>query len=217
MKLSPETLAILHNFAQVNNQIFLKEGSVVRSMSPQSTILAKADIEEKLPLDFPIYDLGNFLNVISLFEEAELEFSEKYVRVYDDKSSFDFYASSPRLVKEASEKEVKMPDDSAQFDISENQLKELFKVTSKIRGDNWTFIGDGKTVHVEIRSEDSASNVFRTDICETDDEFTVKFATPSLPLLHDDYTVTVAEAGIGKFVSVNSELTYWIAAEADED
>ena len=68
MKLSDNTLALLKNFAGINNSILVKQGNQLRTISVAKNILAEADINEEFPRDFAIYDLNQFLNGLSLHQ-----------------------------------------------------------------------------------------------------------------------------------------------------
>ena len=58
MKLSEKTLTLLKNFSNINQSILFKQGSSLRTISVMKNILAEATIDEDLPTDFGIYDLG---------------------------------------------------------------------------------------------------------------------------------------------------------------
>ena len=49
MKLSDNTLALLKNFAGINNSILVKQGTQLRTISVAKNILAEADITEEFP------------------------------------------------------------------------------------------------------------------------------------------------------------------------
>ena len=74
MKLSDATLDVLKNFSTVNQNILVKEGSKLRTMSTMKNILGEANIGEEFPKEFGIYDLNEFLGVFSLAKDAELVF-----------------------------------------------------------------------------------------------------------------------------------------------
>ena len=61
MKLSDKTLALLKNFAGINQSILVKQGSKLRTISIAKNILAEVEITEEFPRDFAIYDLNQFL------------------------------------------------------------------------------------------------------------------------------------------------------------
>ena len=76
MKLSDSTLAVLKNFAGINNSILVKKGTQLRTMSVAKNILAEAEIPEDFPRDVAIYDLNQFLNGLSLHQDPNLDFTE---------------------------------------------------------------------------------------------------------------------------------------------
>ena len=81
MELSKETLALVKNFAGINGSLMLKQGNKLTTISEGKNIMADVTISETLPMDFGIYDINEFLNVVSLFSTTQLEFNEKYVLV----------------------------------------------------------------------------------------------------------------------------------------
>ena len=76
MKLSDSTLAVLKNFAGINNSILVKKGNQLRTISVAKNILAEAEIPEDFPRDVAIYDLNQFLNGLSLHQDPNLDFTE---------------------------------------------------------------------------------------------------------------------------------------------
>ena len=76
MKLSDKTLSLLKNFSTINQSILFKKGTKLRTISVMKNILAEATITEELPKDFGIYDLGQFLNGLSLHHNPDLDFQD---------------------------------------------------------------------------------------------------------------------------------------------
>ena len=62
MYLSQETVAILKNFASINQSILIKPGKQLRSMSVMKNVLVEAEITEDIDQQVPIYDLNQFTN-----------------------------------------------------------------------------------------------------------------------------------------------------------
>ena len=56
MKFSNESIGILKNFATINPSIIFKPGSVVRTISPQKTVMAAATISETIESTAGVYD-----------------------------------------------------------------------------------------------------------------------------------------------------------------
>ena len=78
MKLSNETIGVLKNFGSINQNLVIKEGNIMTTMSAMKNIVAKADVTETFPREVAIYDLNEFLSSLSLFAEPVLDFQEPY-------------------------------------------------------------------------------------------------------------------------------------------
>jgi len=86
MQLTAETLAILKNYATINQNIQFKEGQTLSTISPQKNILTSAEISEDIPSTFAIYDLNKLLGALSLFEKSpELNVGENKLNIVDSK------------------------------------------------------------------------------------------------------------------------------------
>ena len=87
MKISTKTLDVLKNFSEINQSIVIKTGNNIRTVNPLKNILAKAEVEEDFPQDFAIYQLNEFIGLLSILDEPDLTFNEKYLTVStnDDK------------------------------------------------------------------------------------------------------------------------------------
>ena len=66
MKLSDETIAVLKNFATINPNLVAKPGQKLTTIAESKTVMASADIVEDFPQEFGIYDLNEFLSVLSM-------------------------------------------------------------------------------------------------------------------------------------------------------
>ena len=65
MKLSTNTVQVLKNFASINQNLVIKEGNEIKTMSAMKNIVAKATVEETFPKQVAIYDLNEFLGCLS--------------------------------------------------------------------------------------------------------------------------------------------------------
>ena len=84
MKLSEHTIEVLKNFATINQNLVIKEGSTLTTMSAMKNIVAKADVEESFDKEVAIYDLNEFLASISLFTSPILEFNDGFVTIKEE-------------------------------------------------------------------------------------------------------------------------------------
>ena len=75
MNLSSDTLSVLKNFSDINQNLLIKPGNKVQTISTMKNILAEAEVSEKFESEFAIYDLPEFLRSVELFDKPELKFN----------------------------------------------------------------------------------------------------------------------------------------------
>ena len=85
MIINNETVETLKNFAEINQSLVIETGDVIKTVSEQTNVLAKAKLGQSFPQDFAIYDLNKFLGVLSLFAEPQFDFSEKSIKIQSEK------------------------------------------------------------------------------------------------------------------------------------
>ena len=78
MNISDETLDVLKNFASINPNIVINPGQNIKTISEAKNIMASAEIVEDFPQEFGVYDLNEFLSVLSLVQPADLSFDDKF-------------------------------------------------------------------------------------------------------------------------------------------
>ena len=118
MKLSNETVTVLKNFSTINQNLVIKEGSSISTMSAMKNIVAKAEVKETFPQEFAIYDLNEFLSCLSLFEKPNLDFKDDFVMITEDSRSgrsLKYWYSDPSVVT-TPKKELTMPETEVNFE-----------------------------------------------------------------------------------------------------
>ena len=84
MKLSNHTTSVLKNFSTINQNLLIKEGNTISTMSAGKNIVAKAELEETFSQEIAIYDLNEFLGALSLFSSPILDFNDNYVMISEE-------------------------------------------------------------------------------------------------------------------------------------
>jgi hypothetical protein len=113
MKLSNDTLSVLKNFGTINQGLFFKQGKILKTVSSHKNILAEVTIKEDIPAEFGVYDLNNFLSVVSLHkDDPSFEFDEKHVVICGNKgrSKIKYRFCEPTMIVTPPEKAIAMPD-----------------------------------------------------------------------------------------------------------
>ena len=81
MKLNENTKDILKNFSEINTNILIKPGNQLATISTMRNIFAKATISESFEKEFGIYDLNEFLSVVSSLNKPEITLQDKFMTI----------------------------------------------------------------------------------------------------------------------------------------
>jgi ribosomal protein L28 len=214
MKLSKETVALVKNFAGINSNLLLKSGNKLATISAQKNVMADATVGETFP-DFAIYDLNEFLGAMSLFDDPELDFQEKYVSIKQGGMNIKFFAADPSVLV-APQKAITFPDAEINFNLSSANLNMIHKTASVLRAADVSIVGDGSKITAVVGDKKNATgNSFSETIGETDKTFKVNLKVENLKMLPGDYAVSISSKKISRFKSPSSDLVYYVAVEAD--
>ena len=217
MKLSEKTLTLLKNFSNINQSILFKQGSSLRTISVMKNILAEATIDEDLPTDFGIYDLGQFLNGLALHTRPELDFqNEGYVYIKEGRMRSKYFFADPKVIVTPPEKEITLPSEDVNFTLSTDQLDKLLKAAGIYQLPDLTVVGKNGVVKIQVRDrKNDTSNDFAITVGETDDSFEFNFKVENIKILPGTYDVVVSKKLLSRFTCQNYNLKYYIALEPD--
>jgi hypothetical protein len=220
MKLSDSTLSLLKNFSTINQSILFKQGTRLRTISVMKNILAEATIEEELPQDFGIYDLGQFLNGMGLHHSPELDFQDddSYVVIREGKMRSKYFFADPNVIITPPEKSMELPSEDVTFDLSTDQLDKILKAAAIYQLPDLSVVGSDGVVKVLVRDKkNDTSNDFSIIVGETESTFSFNFKVENIKILPGTYEVVVSQKLISRFTSKNQDLTYFIALEPDSE
>ena len=217
MKLSETTINLLKNFKEINQSILFKQGSKLRTISVMKNILAEATINEELPKDFGIYDLGQFLNGMGLHQSPELDFTnDNHVVIKEGKMRSKFFFADPNVIITPPEKTIELPSEDVTFELSTDQLDKLLKAAAIYQLPDLSVVGEDGVVKLVVRDKkNDTSNVFSIIVGETESIFAFNFKVENIKILPGTYEVVVSQKLLSRFISKNHDLTYYIALEPD--
>ena len=225
MKLSNGTVTVLKNFSTINQNLVIKAGNKISTMSAMKNIISKATVEETFPREFAIYDLNEFLSALSLFEKPDLDFREDFVVMIEEGSSgtaLKYWYSDPSVVT-TPQKEVTMPECEITFTLESDMLSDVQKAAAVIGAPDMVLEGmdlgtavikvtDKKNttandyaVQVDVNSEDPDKNV----------PYKFWYKVENLKLLPGTYDVEVSSAKISFLKNTNVDISYFIALEPE--
>ena len=220
MNLTTDTLSILKNFSEINQNILVKPGKKLSTISTMKNILAEADISESFDSEFAIYDLPEFLRSVELFESPDLKFnSGSNVAIGDGKSRQQvkyFFADKSVIV--APSKTINMPDKEVAFKLTKADFEKVRKGYTTLNLPDIAVKGDGKKISiVATDKKNKSSNTYAVNLGETTKSFTAYFKAENFKMFPDDYDVAISKQKISHFVNRNRPIQYWIALEPDSE
>ena len=215
MKLSNGTINVLKNFSTINQNLVIKEGSDISTMSAMKNIVAKAKVEEAFTKEFAIYDLNEFLSALSLFEKPDLDFQDDYVVITEEGSakSLKYWYSDPSVVTTPT-KDINMPSNEVQFDFSSDSLAEITKAASVIGAPDMV-LEKGKLRVTDKKNTTANDYATELDVPESDVDYKFWFKVENLKLLPGSYSVEVSSKNISRFSNSNVDIEYFIALEPE--
>ena len=220
MKLSEHTTSVLKNFASINQNLVIKEGKTISTMSAMKNIVAKAEVDEDFPREIAIYDLNEFLAALSLFTNPVLDFSENFVMITEEGktgNSLKYFYSDPSVVTTPSS-EITMPKTEVNFSLDSSDLSKVQRAASVIGSPDLVLEknGAGSYLTVKDKKNDTANNYSLDVDVEVQCDYNFYFKVENLKLMPLTYDVNVSSKNISHFKSQTSNaVEYWIALEPE--
>jgi hypothetical protein len=218
MELSENTLNVLKNYSGINPNMMIRSGNTLKTISEARTVLSTAVVDANFPKDFGIYDLNEFMGVLSLVDTPRLKFEDEYVVVNDSTGRSKvkyFYSSEDTLT--TPQKDITMPESNVKFILTNDTLNRLKKAASTLGHSEISISGkDGVLSLSVVDSQNMTSNAFSIDIDgEFDNDATFNFilSTNNLKILPGDYNVEISKKLISQFSHTSLDVKYWIALE----
>ena len=220
MKLSNETVTVLKNFSTINQNLVIKSGNSISTMSAMKNIVAKAKVSETFPKDFAIYDLNEFLAALSVFDKPDLDFKEDFVMITESNSTLKYWYSDPSVVTTPT-KEITMPSCEVSFSLSEYILSDIQKTAAVIGVPDMVLTNskhggaDFKVTDKKNDTSNSYSISFDTNIKDQGANYSFWFKVENLKLLPVTYDVKISSKNISHFKNTKVDIEYWIALEPE--
>jgi len=219
MKLSDSTIAVLKNFGNINSGLFLNKGKTLSTVSAHKNILAKATIPDEITNEFGIYDLNEFLSVISLYKnDLDVQFDSKNLVLsgLKGRSKMTYRTCEKTMIVSPPEKELQMPDADIAISLTETDFKWINDTANVLGSPQVSIQSDGTTVNVV--TFDASNDAAHTQTLELDVKSTGKykmiFKTENIQkVLSGPYDVKVSSKGIAHFKNTKFPIEYFITTE----
>ena len=220
MKLSSETLSVLKNFGNINPGIFLKKGKTLKTVSSHKNILAQATIPDEIPADFGIYDLNEFLSVVSLHkDDLNLEFDSKNVVIsgLKGRSKIKYRSCDSTMIVTAPEKPLALPSADIEFELSAEDFRWILDAANVLGSPQISVESDGSKVTLntlDVTNDSAHTESLDLSTAGNGDKYKMVFKTENISkILSGAYEVKISSKGISHFKNKKGEIEYWITTE----
>ncbi len=213
MKLSDATVGVLKNFANINQNILIEEGKQIRTMSTMKNILATAPLTEEFPRDVGIYDLNEFLGVLSMAKDADIQFEDSHMTVSSGKTKIKYMYSDPSILT-VPPQTFNAPEEDRMFRIDKDELQNILKASAVMQLPDITLV-DRMLTATDLKNTTSNNYSIELQGDFALREHRLHWKAENLKMVPDFYRVGVSEtANVSHWVNGDTGLDYWIAMEA---
>ena len=231
MNFTPMQLNVLKNFATINASQFIYKDKFLCYNVPKSVVaLYKTDLDFPEGIDkFAIYNLPEFINIISTFTEPHIEIGEKSLKITSENNKINYILSNEILANQefpvSKLESVFNVRGDIIFTLTQDKITIINKIIAVMGLEKIYFEFNGKIMRISVEVEKEISmNNYILDIKDitknTSDNF--KIVVPKEDFINlykeKDYTVkiqkTAEEGATIKFDS--GDIQYIVAAKDAE-
>lgn len=224
MKFTDQTRNILKNFCSINESIILREGSTINTTSNVGNIMAVAELDTAFPSEAYIYNLNEFLNTLSLFDDPDVVFKDTHFVITDSNSSMTYYFADASLINIPNKTpDASKLDEEMSFVITEEALADLIKASNVMNLPDLVLTNKDGDMYFQVTDhKNPTSNTYGKSLgsSNVDNDYSLFFKSENIRLSKGDYKFTIYSRN-GKFISfiehMNHELSYWVALEASSE
>lgn len=217
MEISSNTVNVLKNFGTINSNIVINPGNKLMTIAEAKNVLAEAIVDETFDQTLGIYDLNEFLNVLSLVDNPSVRFGEQSMQIGGNagRASVKYYYSDTDILT-SPQKPIIMPDPDVWFTLDQDTLTNIKRAAMSL-GHSQMLIepDDGVILLTVVDTENTTSNSYSISVDGgySEDSFKFIINISNLKMISDSYDVKISKKLISQFTSSDEKLNYWVALE----
>ncbi len=204
--------------------------TILRSKTFNNTTMARIEIAEVFPRDVNIYDLREFISVVSIVNEPVFDLSnDKFIMIKsaDGKQKLRYLEANPDLINSYSDKDPKLSQDDVQFVITEAQFKSVLTAAQTLKFEYVGFVSDGEklvlTAFNKNHGDDQETNTYSIMInegeCSQTFKMIYKLQLQNISILSGEGDLFFTIDGSRKISKIltSTGKTYWISFDASSE
>ena len=215
MQLSEQTIEVLKNFANVNPNLVVSDGSNLKTISEAKNIMASANVAETFDNGVGVYDLNEFLSALNLIDSPTLEFTDNAVKIKNDSSQVEYRFANVEILTSPA-KSVNMPDIDLSIKLSADDISQIKRAAGALGHPVLSLSVKDNSIIAKVCDPNNPtantwSKIIPTDRIDDWADFDYQFLISNLKLLPGDYQVDISNKLISSWKGPIVE--YWIALE----
>lgn len=217
MKLSSRTLQVLKNFSTINPSLLFRTGSVITTMSPMKTVMARATVKESFPQTYAIFDLSRFIGVLSMFNEPDIKMEQTFLVISESNRVVNYTYADPEMIVTPPDKPIKFPEDAEiSFSMPADVLQSVLKAINILQMSEFSVTGQGGKICVgAVDTKNPTGDTYNIEVGTTEHNFSMIFKSENIKLIAGDYDVKITSRGLGYFKG--DDVDYWIPTESSSN
>jgi hypothetical protein len=223
MKLSSQTLSLLKSFAGINSNLLIREGNHIATRNATGSIQARATVEEEFPRNIAIYDLNQFLGLVSVSSDPDIDFEITSLQIRSATGGvIKYHYAEESLIKAVPDTEPEIST-TFQFILTNSDMSVIQKTASIVAATTLSVTSSGSGVSLVINDpKNPSSNSYSKMLGDSNETFTMRVSIDNIrPVVDDTYEVVLGTAlakngmkvPVFRFNSTNRNLKYLIAAD----
>lgn len=194
MKLSKETVEILTNFATIGKGIVIRPGNFLSTIANHKAAVATAIVKDTFPSKVAIFNLQRFLDSLSIFDEPDLEFNDKFILISGGGAEIRYLTSPEALVVAPPEKLKQQPDAHITFSLTDHTRNALISALGALKVKDIAVRGrNGKISLCAFEKKDGIDkgDLFAITVGSTDEDFQFNFSSEVFKIMPGEYQAEV--------------------------
>jgi hypothetical protein len=221
--MSKQTIDVLKNMSQVHNSLIVREPNCIMTTNFEHNVIVVYDTgtDETFDKEFGLFDLREFLGVVSLFnpEDTEFDFKDKFVTVKDKHHRVEYAYTQMNLIKigqnlKESARYKGFDRFDSTFSLSHSDISRITKSATVMFGgyiDDTTVqikTGNGKGLAEVAAPEGGSRNNFRLRLADVEGSGKAEIPVTNLMVCRGDYEVSIANDRLIKLAHKDIPLFY---------
>ncbi len=214
MKFDNNIPEILKNFATINKNMWFRKDGRQTTVSKSKTFMAVAKVDFDIDEEFGIFDLGQFLNVLSLYKKLDIEVESRRLKILGDSVFNVNYTTSPKELLIISDKTADIKSVYVDFTLPIEVFNTAKKNADLMQLPNFVIkIKDGvlSIVSTNVSNPDAHNFEYELDKDLKLDNISFTYEYENMQMLPRQYKVSISEKGLTKFEA--DDIEYFIASK----